>query len=46
MEELDNGVKLCKLVGVLQTKVAQSCPVSQAGQGQPPRGLDEADLWP
>uniref|UniRef100_A0A674NRR8 Growth arrest-specific 2 like 3 n=1 Tax=Takifugu rubripes TaxID=31033 RepID=A0A674NRR8_TAKRU len=29
MEELDNGVKLCKLVGVLQTKVAQSCPVSQ-----------------
>lgn len=25
MEELDNGVKLCKLAGVLQTKVAQSC---------------------
>lgn len=25
MEELDNGVKLCRLAGVLQTKVAQSC---------------------
>ncbi|CAF94467.1 unnamed protein product, partial [Tetraodon nigroviridis] len=26
MEELDNGVKLCKLIGALQTRVAQSCP--------------------
>ncbi|XP_015233939.1 PREDICTED: GAS2-like protein 3 isoform X1 [Cyprinodon variegatus] len=26
MEDLDNGVKLCQLIGVLQTKVAQSCP--------------------
>lgn len=26
MEELNNGVKLCKLIGALQTKVAQSCP--------------------
>lgn len=26
MEELNNGVKLCKLIGVLQTKIAQSCP--------------------
>ncbi|KAK7895988.1 hypothetical protein WMY93_021313 [Mugilogobius chulae] len=26
MEELNNGVKLCELIGVLQTKVAQSCP--------------------
>lgn len=26
MEELNNGVKLCELVGALQAKVAQSCP--------------------
>ncbi|KAG7497067.1 hypothetical protein JOB18_031214 [Solea senegalensis] len=26
MDELNNGVKLCQLIGVLQTKVAQSCP--------------------
>lgn len=26
MEELNNGVKLCNLIGVLQTKIAQSCP--------------------
>lgn len=26
MEELNNGVKLCKLIGALQAKVAQSCP--------------------
>ncbi|XP_040885890.1 GAS2-like protein 3 [Toxotes jaculatrix] len=26
MEELNNGVKLCHLIGVLQTKIAQSCP--------------------
>nr|XP_046235219.1 GAS2-like protein 3 [Scatophagus argus]XP_046235220.1 GAS2-like protein 3 [Scatophagus argus] len=26
MEELNNGVKLCELIGVLQTKIAQSCP--------------------
>ncbi|XP_042367170.1 GAS2-like protein 3 [Plectropomus leopardus] len=26
MEELNNGVKLCQLIGVLQTKIAQSCP--------------------
>ncbi|XP_068163055.1 GAS2-like protein 3 [Antennarius striatus] len=26
MDELNNGVKLCKLIGVLQTKIAQSCP--------------------
>lgn len=26
MEELNNGVKLCELIGALQTKVAQSCP--------------------
>lgn len=36
MEELNNGVKLCKLIGALQTKIAQSCPsavhqVSPAG---------------
>lgn len=36
MEELNNGVKLCKLIGALQTKIAQSCPsalcqVSQTG---------------
>ncbi|KAM4712255.1 GAS2-like protein 3 isoform 1-T2 [Anableps anableps] len=28
MEELNNGVKLCQLIGVLQTKVAQSCPTA------------------
>lgn len=26
MEELNNGVKLCELIGALQAKVAQSCP--------------------
>ncbi|XP_026219622.1 GAS2-like protein 3 [Anabas testudineus] len=26
MEELNNGVKLCQLIGVLHTKIAQSCP--------------------
>lgn len=26
MEELNNGVKLCKLIGALQAKIAQSCP--------------------
>ncbi|XP_013768853.1 GAS2-like protein 3 [Pundamilia nyererei] len=26
MEDLNNGVKLCKLIGVLQTKIAESCP--------------------
>uniref|UniRef100_A0A3B4XW59 Growth arrest-specific 2 like 3 n=1 Tax=Seriola lalandi dorsalis TaxID=1841481 RepID=A0A3B4XW59_SERLL len=26
MEELNNGVKLCQLIGVLQTKIAESCP--------------------
>ncbi|XP_039999391.1 GAS2-like protein 3 [Xiphias gladius] len=26
MEELNNGVKLCHLIGVLQTKIAQNCP--------------------
>ncbi|KAM8908816.1 GAS2-like protein 3 isoform 2-T4 [Spinachia spinachia] len=26
MEELNNGVKLCQLIGVLQTKIAHSCP--------------------
>ncbi|KAM6895794.1 GAS2-like protein 3 [Xenentodon cancila] len=26
MEELNNGVKLCQLIGVLQTRIAQSCP--------------------
>ncbi|KAL6117052.1 gas2l3 [Pungitius sinensis] len=26
MEELNNGVKLCQLIGVLQTKIAQTCP--------------------
>ncbi|XP_026182872.1 GAS2-like protein 3 [Mastacembelus armatus] len=26
MEELNNGVKLCQLIGVLQTKITQSCP--------------------
>uniref|UniRef100_A0A3Q3WF21 Uncharacterized protein n=1 Tax=Mola mola TaxID=94237 RepID=A0A3Q3WF21_MOLML len=26
MEELNNGVKLCELIGALKTKVAQSCP--------------------
>uniref|UniRef100_A0A3P8U2M7 Growth arrest-specific 2 like 3 n=1 Tax=Amphiprion percula TaxID=161767 RepID=A0A3P8U2M7_AMPPE len=26
MEELNNGVKLCQLIGVLQTKIAQSSP--------------------
>ncbi|KAG5267353.1 hypothetical protein AALO_G00220760 [Alosa alosa] len=26
MEELQNGVKLCRLIGVLQTKISQSCP--------------------
>ncbi|KAM9823850.1 GAS2-like protein 3 [Neosynchiropus ocellatus] len=30
MEELNNGVKLCQLIGVLQTKVAQSCPSALA----------------
>ncbi|KAJ0012483.1 hypothetical protein NQD34_016817 [Periophthalmus magnuspinnatus] len=30
MEELNNGVKLCELVRVLQTKVAQSCPSALA----------------
>ncbi|TKS91092.1 GAS2-like protein 3 [Collichthys lucidus] len=28
MEELNNGVKLCQLIGVLQTKIAQSCPTA------------------
>nr|XP_054595481.1 GAS2-like protein 3 [Nothobranchius furzeri]XP_054595482.1 GAS2-like protein 3 [Nothobranchius furzeri] len=26
MEELNNGVKLCQLIGALQTRIAQSCP--------------------
>ncbi|XP_076152561.1 GAS2-like protein 3 [Alosa pseudoharengus] len=26
MEELQNGVKLCRLIGALQTKICQSCP--------------------
>ncbi|XP_061618509.1 GAS2-like protein 3 isoform X1 [Phyllopteryx taeniolatus] len=26
MEELNNGVKLCQLIGVLQTKIARGCP--------------------
>nr|XP_057934079.1 GAS2-like protein 3 [Doryrhamphus excisus]XP_057934080.1 GAS2-like protein 3 [Doryrhamphus excisus]XP_057934081.1 GAS2-like protein 3 [Doryrhamphus excisus] len=26
MEELNNGVKLCQLIGALQSKIAQSCP--------------------
>ncbi|XP_068443065.1 GAS2-like protein 3 [Clinocottus analis] len=26
MDELNNGVKLCQLIGVLQTKISQSCP--------------------
>ncbi|XP_039869516.1 GAS2-like protein 3 [Simochromis diagramma] len=26
MEDLNNGVKLCKLISVLQTKIAESCP--------------------
>ncbi|XP_056132220.1 GAS2-like protein 3 [Lampris incognitus] len=26
MEELNNGVKLCQLIGVLQSRIAQSCP--------------------
>ncbi|CAL1568749.1 unnamed protein product [Knipowitschia caucasica] len=30
MEELNSGVKLCKLVRVLQTKVAESCPSALA----------------
>lgn len=39
MEELNNGVKLCKLIGALQAKVAQGCPsalcqVSQMGVGE------------
>lgn len=39
MEELNNGVKLCKLIGALQAKVAQGCPsalcqVSQTGVGE------------
>lgn len=39
MEELNNGVKLCKLIGALQARVAQGCPsalrqVSQTGGGQ------------
>lgn len=38
MEELDNGVKLCKLIGALQARIAQSCPsalgqVSRSGGG-------------
>ncbi|XP_028307132.1 GAS2-like protein 3 [Gouania willdenowi] len=28
MEELNNGVKLCQLIGVLQTKITESCPVA------------------
>ncbi|XP_054911414.1 GAS2-like protein 3 isoform X1 [Poeciliopsis prolifica] len=28
MAELDNGVKLCQLIGALQTKVAQTCPTA------------------
>lgn len=30
MEELNNGVKLCRLIGALQSKVAQSCPSALA----------------
>lgn len=26
MEDLNNGVRLCQLIGVLRTKIAQSCP--------------------
>lgn len=26
MQELNNGVKLCQLIGALQTKIAESCP--------------------
>uniref|UniRef100_H3CJQ6 Growth arrest-specific 2 like 3 n=1 Tax=Tetraodon nigroviridis TaxID=99883 RepID=H3CJQ6_TETNG len=37
MEELDNGVKLCKLIGALQTRVAQSCPSALCQQLFPVR---------
>lgn len=33
MEELNNGVKLCQLVGVLQTKVSHSCPAALSKVG-------------
>lgn len=36
MEELNNGVKLCELIGVLQTKIAQSCPSALCKVSQMP----------
>lgn len=36
MEELNNGVKLCELIGVLQTKIAQSCPSALCKVSQTP----------
>lgn len=29
MEELHNGVKLCRLIGALQAKISQSCPLDK-----------------
>lgn len=36
MEDLDNGVKLCELIGLLQTKIAQSCPSALCKVSQTP----------
>jgi len=38
MEELNNGVKLCRLIGVLQTKITQSCPAELCKVGHTAAG--------
>lgn len=43
MEELNNGVKLCELIGVLQTKIAQSCPSALCKVSQSARDENSSD---
>lgn len=44
MEELDNGVKLCQLIGALQAKMAVSCP-SALGTVSQPASMVEGWGW-
>lgn len=46
MEELNNGVKLCQLIGVLQTKIAQSCPTALGKVSQTARDENSLDDRP
>lgn len=46
MEELNNGVKLCQLIGVLQTKIAQSCPSALSKVSQNSSDENNSDSRP